>query len=882
MSIPQAFTQHPQHMSQQHWPHHHHNHGFALHSVSSSSSASSASRNEPSTNMGGGDIPFKNLPQYLTDVRAYLSEVLSGKRMFVGPSVAITTENDTVAGATKLEVMEEHVQAASSASPATTGAHAHPQAGATATESDTEPHIQHFSHLKRFTENAKSKTDDHMDANHLDFKHHKPKHQEPKKDKDSGTEMKSKKSPKKLIAKVMKVITAPAKPTEKDRKTTVESKFKRIVRSSIGSRLSNTVVKAVRLEEKSKAALSVSNTKSMIRESNASMKAKRKPGSKSSALLSERLNRLAQPTHVTEKYQPAEWTPEDGEDMEGSEFGRKNGGVGNGHTSGSTVDAISGRRSASKGNGETKRSSKSKSKNPQTGGAGKTTSSVSGKVKHGNWSMILSAALGLETKFDYMDKENAVNYSGGGTGTGTGTGNGVCAPTRKASIKSPKVSSSLKGSKKVSRESSRNGSQKGSPKHGQHGGSEEGVRTDWKVPVVTRRLEQLSRPTSIVDKHVFLKRREGDGTSPGSLDGGSTGGNTNVKSIIGSKKAKGGKSKGDDGDKNSRSGNGRDDGEGKGKADKGDDTWSTSKLMPRCLSPSETIAMQTRLRFHEMRKPARQMLPIEHRVSDALAGYFLSKINAQAHGVTSKNKNKKGNSKTTTKAHAAISVNANIKVSKRTKAKTKKRVSAPMAPPENDSEVFEIKVGEINGLFLQIPLDIEGNPICDAGLVEDYPPKWLVVGMCLKKKEREEKPSKKKALRKTETAKTKQVAQKKKKKKTAFVEGPPHLVVASPILVPVHRRVSKVLMPRMEKYETAFDGNTRVLRVYFGETSVSRILVQLKLYAPIVEESVKCSEKKEGTEEKEECVVPAIVAPTVRRMKKRNTKIDTKWTTHRL
>ena len=86
----------------------------------------------------------------------------------------------------------------------------------------------------------------------------------------------------------------------------------------------------------------------------------------------------------------------------------------------------------------------------------------------------------------------------------------------------------------------------------------------------------------------------------------------------------------------------------------------------------------------------------------------------------------------------------------------------------------------------------------------------------------------------------------------------------------------------MEKYETAFDGNTRVLRVYFGETSVSRILVQLKLYAPIVEESVKCSEKKEGTEEKEECVVPAIVAPTVRRMKKRNTKIDTKWTTHRL
>ena len=46
------------------------------------------------------------------------------------------------------------------------------------------PHIQRFSHLKQFTENAHSKIDDHMDADHMDFKHHKPSESESNKEKN--------------------------------------------------------------------------------------------------------------------------------------------------------------------------------------------------------------------------------------------------------------------------------------------------------------------------------------------------------------------------------------------------------------------------------------------------------------------------------------------------------------------------------------------------------------------------------------------------------------------------------------------------------------------------------------------------------------------------
>jgi hypothetical protein len=103
--------------------------------------------------------------------------------------------------------------------------------------------------------------------------------------------------------------------------------------------------------------------------------------------------------------------------MDGGELGRKDGGLGFDDSTGSAANGT-GYRSGTANSNRGKKN-KNKNKNNRNGGAA-ATRSVTGKIKPGNWSMILSAALGLDAKFDYMDKENAVNYSGGGTGTGTG------------------------------------------------------------------------------------------------------------------------------------------------------------------------------------------------------------------------------------------------------------------------------------------------------------------------------------------------------------------------------------------------------------------------------------------------------------------------------
>jgi hypothetical protein len=189
--------------------------------------------------------------------------------MFTGPPAGAISKPVAADGAIELERNEAHVQSGSSACSVTsvvgemksteTHADAHdadahgqePSVKHAAARDGEEPHIQHFSHLKQFTEHAKSKIDDHMDADHLDFKHHKPGKQEDKKkkkeQKKSEDEERGKKSPKNLIAKVMKVIKATAKPGDRDGKTeTATSKFKRIARSSIAPRLSNTVVRAVK------------------------------------------------------------------------------------------------------------------------------------------------------------------------------------------------------------------------------------------------------------------------------------------------------------------------------------------------------------------------------------------------------------------------------------------------------------------------------------------------------------------------------------------------------------------------------------------------------------------------------------------------------------
>ena len=212
--------------------------------------------------------------------------------------------------------------------------------------------------------------------------------------------------------------------------------------------------------------------------------------------------------------------------------------------------------------------------NEKTKGKNGDKKIIAGKVKTGNWSTILSAALGLQTTADvtviHTGKENLRSSTDRSSVTSTNSRRSSPAQARK---KNPKFG--LKGSQK--------GSQKGI-----------GAPSNDKLGA----YENMN-----VDQRAFSKRKGGAlHTHKETVSGKDPTLMNTMETYLRSKGI-------------STSANAIE-----------DQALSASIFSPRCLLPSEIIAMRTRLRFHEIRKEYLRMLPIEHRVSDALAGYFISKI----------------------------------------------------------------------------------------------------------------------------------------------------------------------------------------------------------------------------------------------------------------
>ena len=704
---------------------------------------------------------------------------------------------------------------------------------ADASEKTDSPHMDHYSHLKRFSEHAKSKVDDHMDADHLDFEHHKPKVKEAsnqvknlKNSDNEASDLKKSTSSAKLalkFSKKMKQLVKPKKGNPASKKSTSSATIVKVVKAKNIFKSLKTKSKTV--SESNEMASQVSNTADVVKNTRRTKsKIIAPPLPKVGGTISMKDEQTSIATE--EIIEPSAQAQSMSKTIAENE--RKVGKINclNDNFLSTLVDGRYYTRD-------------------------RTRQNVTGKLKVGGWSSIISAALGLEPNAECIDKENA----------------GVDLSLDRNSNLSRQESSLKAGGKaslKLTRQSPARRTQSKLKVDLEPGLRKVESRPhkgrDLQLLSVSARLEKLSKPRHIHEKFTHLKNQEGeDREQPKHRYAGVSKESRAPASSVRQKST--GLSTGE------MRTNGLE---------------SAHKLSPilevRSLTPSEIIAMQARLRFHQLRPDITKMLPIEHRVIDALAGYFLARIEDM--------------SKTSNKANLS------------------KVQSKHLSSPRSDVEQYAVDIERIDRIFIQIALDFDGNPVCDAGLVEDYPPKWLDVGICVRAEckdiiipasmdapkvgTRVGKGIRKRLVKRStgQSGKVKKRKTKTKKKKQKTTDQKPEdeamqTIMASPILVPVHSRTSKVIVPKFLKYDLDYDGRSRVLRAYFDGPCVSRILEELKLYAPIIDEPEIENEQLDENVEKDvqENDVEGqseIQKPVkLRRKKNRDIKISTNWKTYK-
>ena len=206
--------------------------------------------------------------------------------------------------------------------------------------------------------------------------------------------------------------------------------------------------------------------------------------------------------------------------------------------------------------------------------------------------------------------------------------------------------------------------------------------------------------------------------------------------------------------------------------------------MTRDLLPTEVVNMQDRIRIKEVRTDKR--LPLERRLTDAIAGFLLAQVE------------KRNNT------------------------------------PARQAELFSLRVEQIRGIFLQIPVGINGEPVPTAPADSEStaargpyslsssasssalaylngPPKWMEVGLQMRVETLQPPASHAASPRSRETRGTKRRTRGRLQRGTCMSTSPRKLkpaavavrktkiTMASPILVPVQRS-GKCLVPPMDRY----------------------------------------------------------------------------------
>ena len=225
----------------------------------------------------------------------------------------------------------------------------------------------------------------------------------------------------------------------------------------------------------------------------------------------------------------------------------------------------------------------------------------------------------------------------------------------------------------------------------------------------------------------------------------------------------------------------------------------------RELYPRESIVMMHLLCFEQIQ--THKQLPLVQRIIDGLAGFLMKEKNGHNSGKSAAVVGKK-------------SETAKIDLKTKTKTKTKrfKRIK------KSAGELFSSNLSKIEEIFLQLPVTVDGQPNHAAENEGQECPQWCDVGVKMKTTIK---------FKKDLNHHTKSD----QKSKTRSKDGKGRVVLATPVLMPIRKRSGKCLIPPLKKcvYDFTDRNETfasvgRVVRFYLTKDIVDRIKVKLADY----------------------------------------------------